>query len=110
MLGGAGAEEVRAKQKPLEEFTSRSLTPGGAFVELGDSMPRRPQFVRGGSLEFALSNGVTGTEIPRIKMYNAGYVFGCSGLVIAEQMNWSPFILCALDRLVTFMVALTTYR
>ena len=42
-------------------------------------MPRRPEFVRGGALEFALSNGATGTEIPRVKVYVAGYIFGRSG-------------------------------
>ena len=30
-------------------------------------------------MEFALSNGATGVEIPRVKVYNAGYVFGRSG-------------------------------
>ena len=74
-----GADVLRAKKEPLEEFIAHSLTPGGTFVEIGDSMPRRPEFVRGGALEFALSNGATGTEIPRVKVYVAGYIFGRSG-------------------------------
>lgn len=79
MLGAPGAETLRAKQKPLEEFIAHSLTPAGTFVEVGDSMPRRPEFVRGGALEFALSNGAAGAEIPRVKVYEAGYIFGRSG-------------------------------
>ncbi|QRP98351.1 heparinase II/III family protein [Corynebacterium sp. FDAARGOS 1242] len=79
MLGAPGVEKLRAKQKPLEEFIAHSLTPGGTFAEVGDSMPRRPEFVRGGALEFALSNGAAGAEIPRVKVYEAGYIFGRSG-------------------------------
>ena len=79
LFGAPGGDALRAKQKPLEEFIAHSITPGGTFVEVGDSMPRRPEFVRGGAVEFALSNGATGTEIPRVKVYNAGYVFGRSG-------------------------------
>lgn len=78
-LGAPGADELRAKQKPLEEFMAHSLTPAGTFVEVGDSMPRRPEFVRGGALEFVHSNGAAGTGIPRVKVYDAGYVFGRSG-------------------------------
>ncbi|MDK8897553.1 heparinase II/III family protein [Corynebacterium sp. MSK004] len=79
LYGRPGVEQLRAKQKPLEEFIAHSLTPDGTYVEVGDSMPRRPEFVRGGALEFALSNGAKGTEIPRVKVYSAGYVFGRSG-------------------------------
>ena len=74
-----GADVLRAKKEPLEEFIAHSLTPGGTFVEIGDSMPCRPEFVRGGALEFALSNGAAGAEIPRVKVYEAGYIFGRSG-------------------------------
>lgn len=79
MFGAQGAEKLRAKQKPLEEFMAHSLTPAGTFIEIGDSMPRRPRFVRGGALEFAVSGGATGVEIPRVKVYKAGYVLGRSG-------------------------------
>lgn len=79
MFGVQGAEMLRAKQKPLEEFMAHSLTPAGTFVEIGDSMPRRPEFVRGGALEFAVSGGATGVGIPHVKVYKAGYVFGRSG-------------------------------
>ncbi|MGV0351192.1 heparinase II/III domain-containing protein [Corynebacterium guaraldiae] len=79
LFGAPGAEELRVKQKPLEEFIAHSVTPSGTFVEVGDSMPRRPRFLRGGAVEFALSNGAAGTEIPRVKVYSAGYVFGRSG-------------------------------
>ncbi len=79
MFEASGVEKLKAKQRPLEEFSAHSLTPAGTFVELGDSMPRRPSFVRGGALEFVLSNGAIGTEIPRVKIYGAGYIFGRSG-------------------------------
>ncbi|MGV0362915.1 heparinase II/III domain-containing protein [Corynebacterium minutissimum] len=79
LFGAPGAEKLKSKEEALEEFVAHSLTPGGTFVEIGDSMPRRPEFVRGGALEFALSNGAIGTEIPRVKVYSAGYVFGRSG-------------------------------
>ena len=79
MFGAPGAEELRGKQRPLEEFIAHSLTPAGTYIEVGDSMPRRPNFVRGGALEFVMSNGATGIEIPRVKVYSAGYVFGRSG-------------------------------
>lgn len=79
MFDAPGVEKLKAKQRPLEEFIAHSLTPAGTFVEVGDSMPRRPNFVRGGALEYVHSNGATGTEIPRVKVYNAGYVFGRSG-------------------------------
>lgn len=79
MFDAPGAEKLKAKQRPLEEFIAHSLTPAGTFVEVGDSMPRRPEYVRGGALEYALSNGVTGPEIPRVKVYDAGYIFGRSG-------------------------------
>ncbi|OFK64505.1 heparinase II/III family protein [Corynebacterium sp. HMSC074A09] len=78
-LGAPGVDELRLKQKILEEFMAHSITPGGTYVEIGDSMPRRPEFVRGGALEFVYSNGAVGTEIPRAKVYKAGYVFGRSG-------------------------------
>lgn len=79
MFDAPGMEKLKAKQKPLEEFIAHSLTPGGTFVEIGDSMPRRPEYVGGGALEFVLSNGATGAEIPRVKVYEAGYIFGRSG-------------------------------
>ena len=79
MFGALGADILRAKKEPLEEFIAHSLTPAGTFVEVGDSMPRRPEYVRGGALEFALSHGALGKEIPRVKVYQAGYVFGRSG-------------------------------
>ena len=79
LFGAPGADALRAKKEPLEEFIAHSLTPGGTFVEVGDSMPRRPEYVRGGALEFALSNGAAGAEIPRVKVYEAGYIFGRSG-------------------------------
>lgn len=79
LFGAPGADALRAKKDSLEEFIAHSLTPGGTFVEIGDSMPRRPEYVREGALEFVLSNGAIGAEIPRVKVYEAGYIFGRSG-------------------------------
>lgn len=79
MFDASGVKKLKAKQRPLEEFIAHSLTPAGTFVEVGDSMPRRPEFVRGGALECALSNGAAGAEIPRVKVYEAGCIFGRSG-------------------------------
>lgn len=79
MFDAPGASNIRAKREKLEEFIAHALTPAGTFVEVGDSMPRRPEFVRDGALEFVRSNGAIGTEIPRVKVYSAGYVFGRSG-------------------------------
>ncbi|MDK8762755.1 heparinase II/III family protein [Corynebacterium sp. MSK218] len=91
LFGAPGADALRAKKEPLEEFIAHSLTPGGTFVEIGDSMPRRPEFVRGGPVEFALSNGATGVEIPRVKVYDAGYVFGRSGFGQLRAQNTESF-------------------
>lgn len=91
LFGAPGADALRAKKEPLEEFIAHSLTPGGTFVEIGDSMPRRPEFVRGGALEFSLSNGATGVEIPRVKVYDAGYVFGRSGFGQLRAQNMESF-------------------
>lgn len=91
LFGAPGADALRAKKAPLEEFIAHSLTPGGTFVEIGDSMPRRPEFVRGGPVEFALSNGTTGVEIPRVKVYEAGYVFGRSGFGQLRAQNLESF-------------------
>ena len=91
LFGAPGADALRAKKEPLEEFIAHSMTPGGTFVEVGDSMPRRPEFVRGGAVEFALSNGATGVEIPRVKVYDAGYVFGRSGFGQLRAQNMESF-------------------
>ncbi len=63
----------------LRQTTVAALEMFGAPGAIGDSMPRRPRFVRGGALEFAVSAGAAGVEIPRVKVYKAGYVFGRSG-------------------------------
>ncbi|WP_254050703.1 heparinase II/III family protein [Dietzia sp. WMMA184] len=75
----SGIEALEAKKTLVRSFIAHSLAPDGTFVELGDSSPRRPSYMRDSAVEYALSGGQRGTVIPRFKVYKQGYVFGRSG-------------------------------
>ncbi|MGP6175298.1 heparinase II/III domain-containing protein [Corynebacterium sp. A21] len=72
-------EALQDKKEKIREFIGHSTTPGGTFVELGDSVPRRPTFMNESPAEYVLSNGARGVPIPNTKVYDQGFVFGRSG-------------------------------
>lgn len=74
-----GIDELERKKKLIREFIAQALTPEHRFLELGDSSPRTPSFMKDTPIEYVLSNGARGVPIPRIAVYNGGFVFGRSG-------------------------------
>lgn len=74
-----GVGELEEKKALVREFIAHAVTPGGTYVEIGDSVPRRPNYMRGEPIEFVYSNGVAGKVIPPVKVYSNGYIFGRSG-------------------------------
>ena len=75
----AGSNALGEKKQLLREFMAHATNPHGEFVPLGDSAKRRIGFMLGEPSEFLASNGASGRSIPRIKIYDQGFVFGRSG-------------------------------
>ena len=79
IYGMPGRDALQDKKKLVRQFMAHAITPGGTYVEIGDSAPRRPTFMLEAPIEFVFSNGVLGEELPNVRVYKQGFVFGRSG-------------------------------
>lgn len=74
------ARTIQARRAGLQTFLTYSLRPDGTYWQLGDTQTERPQGTLTPEQEWITSNGRTGTPpTDRVKIYDAGYVFGRSG-------------------------------
>ncbi len=74
------ARTIQARRAGLQTFLDFALKPDGTYHQIGDTQVERPQGTLTPAQEWVTTDGRSGTApAERVKVYNAGYVFGRSG-------------------------------
>ncbi|WP_261795939.1 heparinase II/III-family protein [Mobilicoccus massiliensis] len=74
------ARTIQSRRAGLQTFLDFALKPDGTYQQLGDTQIERPQGELTPAAQWITSDGKAGAPpAQRVKIYNAGYVFGRSG-------------------------------
>jgi hypothetical protein len=83
---------IASRLNALTVFIAQSTQPNVTFVQIGDSFATAPSKIVGTPTEYAVTQGASGPKpTERIRVYNAGYVFGRTGWGETRPFNAETF-------------------